>query len=48
MAEAADRAGRELGENAYAGCNLLCADNDRAVILHAGDWLRVRPLRWRS
>jgi uncharacterized protein with NRDE domain len=33
-----------LEKNLYAGCNILCADASRAVILHAGDWLRVRPL----
>jgi uncharacterized protein with NRDE domain len=42
--EAADRAAQELGMNRYAGCNLLCADSDNATVLHAGDWLRVRPL----
>jgi uncharacterized protein with NRDE domain len=34
----------ELGQNQYAGCNVFCADRDRAFVLHAGDWLRVRPL----
>ena len=43
-ADAADRAARELGQDRYAGCNFLCADADRAVVVHAGDWLRVRPL----
>jgi uncharacterized protein with NRDE domain len=43
-AKAADRAARELNEHDYAGCNLLCVDEHRAVVLHAGDWLRVRPL----
>jgi uncharacterized protein with NRDE domain len=43
-AEAADRAARELGGPNYAGCNLLCVDERNAVVLHAGDWLRVRPL----
>src|SRR5262245_32087434 len=43
-AEASDRAARELGLNHYAGCNVLCADAERAIVLHAGDWLRVRPL----
>jgi len=43
-AAAADLAAKELGSNRYAGCNLLCADRERAVVLHAGDWLRVRPL----
>jgi uncharacterized protein with NRDE domain len=42
--EAADRAARELGDREYAGCNLLCVDAQRAVVLQAGDWLRVRPL----
>ncbi len=41
---AAALAGRELGENRYAGCNVLCADRDAAFVLHGGDWLRVRPL----
>jgi uncharacterized protein with NRDE domain len=43
-AAAADRAARELDHNRYAGCNVLCTDRDRAVVLEAGDWLRVRPL----
>ncbi|MCS6851072.1 MAG: NRDE family protein [Gemmataceae bacterium] len=43
-AEAADAAVRELASGNYAGCNLLCADADRAYVVHAGDWLRVRPL----
>jgi uncharacterized protein with NRDE domain len=43
-AEAVEVASRELGRNRYAGCNLVCADEERAVVLHAGDWLRVRPL----
>jgi hypothetical protein len=41
---AADRATRELDGDRYAGCNLLCVDTDRAVVIQAGDWLRVRPL----
>src|SRR5262249_53577581 len=41
---AAERAAEALARNEYAGCNFLCADRDRAVILHGGDWLRVRPL----
>src|SRR5207248_11424834 len=32
------------GKNLYAGCNVLCADAERAVVLHAADWLRVRML----
>jgi hypothetical protein len=43
-AVAADRATRELDGDRYAGCNLLCVDADRAVVIQAGDWLRVRPL----
>lgn len=44
-AEAAvDHAIRALEQNLYAGCNFLCADAERAVVVHAGDWLRVRPL----
>jgi uncharacterized protein with NRDE domain len=35
---------RELGTNRYAGCNLLLADQNNAVVIHGGDWLRVRPL----
>jgi hypothetical protein len=41
---ASNRAVRELGEHPYAGCNVLCVDAERAIVLHAGDWLRVRPL----
>jgi uncharacterized protein with NRDE domain len=37
-------AARELGTNRYAGCNILLADQGSAVVIHAGDWLRVRPL----
>jgi hypothetical protein len=40
----AEQAARELAQNRYAGCNVLCADAHNAVVLHAGDWLRVRPL----
>lgn len=43
-AAAAGVAAQELGQGDYAGCNLLCADADAAVVIHAGDWLRVRPL----
>jgi uncharacterized protein with NRDE domain len=41
---AVDRAAAELGRDRYAGCNVLCADAEQAVVIHAGDWLRVRPL----
>jgi hypothetical protein len=43
-ADAADVAARELSKNSYAGCNLVCADSRNAIVLLAGDWLRVRPL----
>src|SRR5262245_29095933 len=43
-AEAAGRAVQELTSQAYAGCNLLCADTERALIIQAGSWIRVRPL----
>ncbi len=43
-AAAAERATRELDTGKYAGCNLLCVDAERAVLVQAGDWLRVRPL----
>jgi uncharacterized protein with NRDE domain len=42
--QAAWTATRELERDLYAGCNFLCADADQAVVIHAGDWLRVRPL----
>jgi uncharacterized protein with NRDE domain len=43
-AAAAREAMRELAGEGYAGCNFLCADAHEAVVIHAGDWLRVRPL----
>jgi uncharacterized protein with NRDE domain len=43
-AAAAERAAQELGADRYAGCNFLCADPDSAIIIQAGDWLRIRPL----
>jgi uncharacterized protein with NRDE domain len=43
-AEALDRAARELDSGRYAGCNLFCADAERAGVVHASDWLRVRLL----
>jgi uncharacterized protein with NRDE domain len=42
--EATAAAVRELAADRYAGCNFLCADAREAVVIHAGDWLRVRPL----
>jgi uncharacterized protein with NRDE domain len=44
VAAAVELASRELGANTYAGCNVMCADAASAYVLHAGDWLRVRPL----
>lgn len=41
---ASQLAATQLGKNLYAGCNLFCADAGSAYVLHAGDWLRVRPL----
>jgi uncharacterized protein with NRDE domain len=43
-AEAALQAARELETGRYAGCNFLCADAGEATVIHAGDWLRIRPL----
>ena len=43
-AAAVELATRELDTGRYAGCNFLCADADRAVVLEGADWLRVRPL----
>lgn len=43
-AAAVELATRALEQDRYAGCNLIVADAERAVVLQAGDWLRVRPL----
>jgi uncharacterized protein with NRDE domain len=43
-AAAVDFATKELDKQLYAGCNLVIADSERAVVLQGGDWLRVRPL----
>jgi uncharacterized protein with NRDE domain len=43
-AEAVDLATRELVAGRYAGCNVVCADRERAVVLHGADWLNVQPL----
>jgi uncharacterized protein with NRDE domain len=43
-AVAARRAAEELSKTSYAGCNILCADSSSATVIHAADWLRVRPL----
>jgi uncharacterized protein with NRDE domain len=37
-------AAAELDSGRYAGCNVVCADAERLVVLEAGQWLRVRPL----
>jgi hypothetical protein len=42
--EAVRQAVRALQEQHYAGCNFLCVDQREAVVIHAGDWLRVQPL----
>src|SRR5437773_1341863 len=42
--EAVELATRELDSHRYAGCNVFCGDAERAVILEAAEWLRVRPL----
>jgi uncharacterized protein with NRDE domain len=41
---AVEKGTRELDTGRYEGCNLMVADAERAVIVHAGDWLRVRSL----
>jgi uncharacterized protein with NRDE domain len=43
-AAAVECAIRALERNEYDGCNYLCADAERAVVIESGDWLRVRPL----
>jgi hypothetical protein len=43
-AEAVDRAVRELDSGHYAGCNAFVADAERAVVIHAGEWLHLSPL----
>jgi hypothetical protein len=41
---AVEQATVELLGGHYAGCNLLVADRDRAVVLHNAEYLRVWPL----
>jgi uncharacterized protein with NRDE domain len=41
---AAQSAARELDTKRYAGCNLVCADEESLHVIHAGDWLRLLPL----
>ncbi len=43
-AAAVEAARRALDSGDYAGCNIVCADGESAAVLHAGDWLRIRPL----
>lgn len=43
-ADAARLAAQELEQHPYDGCNLICVDAREAVVIQAGDWLRVRPL----
>jgi Transport and Golgi organisation 2 len=43
-AEAIEKAGQEVVRHPYDGFNLLCADRDNAMVLHAADWLRIRML----
>jgi uncharacterized protein with NRDE domain len=43
-AEAVEHAIHALEHEHYAGANFVCADASRAVVLHAGDWMRIRPL----
>jgi uncharacterized protein with NRDE domain len=42
--DAAALAIKELDGSRYAGCNILSVDKESASVIHAGDWLRVRPL----
>lgn len=44
ISKALDLAQKELDLNRYAGCNIICSDQDRVVIFEAGDWLRIKPL----
>jgi uncharacterized protein with NRDE domain len=43
-AAAVDHAVAALEQGPYAGANFLCADASRAVVIQAGEWLRIRPL----
>jgi len=42
--EAVELAVAELATKRYAGCNLFCGDRERAIVIAAAQWLRVRPL----
>lgn len=43
-AAAVDHVVHELQQHPYAGANFLCADANRAVVVQAGEWLRIQPL----
>ena len=43
-ADAVELARRELESGQYAGCNVVIADRERAVVLHGGEWLSLWPL----
>src|SRR5438270_332777 len=43
-AQASRHAAQVLDAGGYAGCNFLCVDRREAVVIQAGDWLRIRPL----
>jgi 6-pyruvoyltetrahydropterin/6-carboxytetrahydropterin synthase len=43
-AKAAEQARLALASRQYAGCNFLIADARDAIVLQAGDWLRIRHL----
>ena len=38
---AVEQATRELATGRYAGCNVVCVDQERAAVIRAGEWLRV-------
>ena len=41
---ATELAQNEISKNRYAGCNIVCADQESVRVIHAGDWLRIRFL----
>jgi uncharacterized protein with NRDE domain len=42
--EAVELAKTALDGGHYAGCNVVAADQQRVTVIHAADWLRIRPL----
>jgi hypothetical protein len=42
--QAVEQAVRALDGGPYAGCNFLIADHERAMAVHAGEWLHLSPL----